>query len=252
MSRQQGRLIALRAGDPAENMAVDQALHESVDRGGIPVLRLYTWSRPTLSLGYFQSFNDRRGHAESTDLVCVRRSTGGGAIVHHHELTYSLAIPIDASLAGPRLDLYQQTHLALIQTLTQFGVSAVPFGDDRRELPAAAGGDPFLCFQRRTDEDLIVAGYKVLGSAQRKARQAVLQHGSLLLRASPWAPQLPGIRDLTAHPIPLARLAESLTKTIGQALSIDWTEGEISAAERSRAEEIEVRRFGSNHWLHRR
>lgn len=246
-----GRLIPLHAGAAAENMAIDQALQESVEADGVPVLRLYTWSRPTLSLGYFQPLADRDGHRESHSLDCVRRSTGGGAIVHDRELTYSLAVPIDPVQAGPRLDLYQQTHGAIIAALAGFGLRAAPFRDDPSPSPAA-GGNPFLCFQRRTDEDLIVSGYKVLGSAQRKARRAMLQHGSLLLSASRWAPQLPGLSELGGRVIPLDSLAQAVAETIGQAFEIDWTVGEISASERTRAGEIETAKFAADRWLRRR
>ena len=246
-----GRLIPLHAGAAAENMSIDQALQESVEADGVPVLRLYTWSHPTLSLGYFQKLADRDGHAESHSLDCVRRSTGGGAIVHDCELTYSLAVPIDPAQAGPRLDLYQQTHAAITEALAGFGLRAAPFRDDPSPSPTA-GKAPFLCFQRRTDEDLIVSGYKVLGSAQRKSRRAMLQHGSLLLSASRWAPQLPGLSELGGRPIPLAPLAQAVSETIGQALQIDWTAGEISAHERIRAGDIEAEKFAANRWLCRR
>jgi len=251
MSDRQGRLIALHSGHPAENMAIDQALLESVGVSDRPVLRLYTWSEPTLSIGYFQSIADRRVHDESKGLVCVRRSTGGGAIVHHHELTYSIAVPMDASLAGPRLDLYQRTHLAFVQSLSEFGVRAVPFRSTDRKQPSAAK-NRFLCFQRRTDEDLIVSGYKVLGSAQRKTRHAVLQHGSLLLRASRWAPQLPGVCDLGSRSIPIGQFSERWTAALADLLSIEWSKDEISQAEGLRVTEITTQRFSSRDWLYRR
>ncbi len=245
-----GRLIELHAGSPAENMAIDQALLESVEATGQPVLRFYTWSEPTVSMGYFQAIGDRRDHAESSGLAFVRRATGGGAIVHHRELTYSIAIPLDRSLAGPRLELYQQTHLAISEALSDFGVRAVPFRLLGRVEPSSRA-NPFLCFQRRTDEDLIVSGYKILGSAQRKTRQAVLQHGSLLMRASPWAPQLPGLLDLTSRQISLAELAGSCSANLGVLLSIQWEVNEISPAERARANELR-KKLTSDAWLFRR
>lgn len=173
-------------------MAIDQALLESVEADRRATLRLYVWSEPTLSIGYFQKLSDRVGHDESAGLACVRRATGGGAILHHHELTYSVVIPVERQ-TGPRMDLYQQTHLAVINVLSEYGIGAIPFrlaGSNRGPLRDSEKKDssvePFLCFQRRSDEDLIVGGYKVLGSAQRKSRHAVLQHGSLLIRASKW------------------------------------------------------------------
>ncbi len=246
----QGRLVELHTAGPAENMAIDQALLESVDADGPPVLRLYAWSEPTLSIGYFQKIADRSEHSESTGLTCVRRSTGGGGIVHHHELTYSLAIPSQTASTGPRKDLYEKAHLAMIESLSGFGVRATPFR--RLGQDSEVDADSFLCFQRRTSEDLIVSGYKVLGSAQRATRQAILQHGSLLMQASSWAPQLPGVTDLSSRPISIVQLAERFAAALAVALAVDWRVGEISVAERRRAAEIATQRFASQRWLSRR
>ncbi len=246
-----GRLIPLHACGGAENMATDQALLESVDQSGQPVLRFYTWQVPTLSLGYFQREAARAEHSDSRTIHCVRRATGGGAIVHHHELTYSLAVPCRESSAGPRLDLYQRTHHALVEALQEFGVRAAPYRlisqGDRSGV-----SDPFLCFQRRTDEDLIVNGYKVAGSAQRKSRNSMLQHGSVLLQASRWAPQLPGIEDLTASEIPIEGLVESFAKRLGSWLSLHWRGDQLSEAEQHRAAALVREKFATDRWLQRR
>ena len=251
MSPTLGRLIPLHARRGAENMAADQALLESVDATGQPVLRFYTWRRATLSLGYFQRLSERGEHAESQSLDCVRRATGGGAIVHHHELTYSISIPRDASSTGPRLDLYRATHRALAEALLEFGVRVAAFRElaDTTTPPRSS---PFLCFQRRTDEDLIVGGYKVVGSAQRKSRTAVLQHGSVLLRSSPYAPQLPGIAELTSRSIPLQELAATFTQRVGRALTISWEPGGWTEQEMQRTAAVVEDKFGSDRWLRRR
>ncbi len=265
MPNSQGRCIPLQVNSPAENMAIDHALLESVDAGSPAVLRLYTWREPTLSLGYFQRIAERSSHSESSGLSCVRRATGGGAIVHHHELTYSIVVPVEPlSKTVPKLDLYRQTHLAVVDVLSEFGVRAVPFRMTGRswmkdpkkwgqqvEKPAQST-DPFLCFQRRSDEDLIVCGYKVLGSAQRKTRRAILQHGSLLLRTSQWAPQIPGICDLTSRWISPERFAERFAAILGDKLGIDWISDAISAAEHRRAAAISTQKFASQRWLSRR
>jgi lipoate-protein ligase A len=245
-----GRLISLQTCRPVENMAIDQALLEAVDAGSPPVLRLYSWSEPTVSLGYFQPLADRRQHADSQELTCVRRSTGGGAIIHDHELTYSFTIPTTAAGSGPRHELYQQTHAAMVRALSDFGVRAVPVWQTIAGQPVE--DDAFLCFQRRTQEDLVVSGYKVLGSAQRKSRRAVLQHGSLLLEASSWAPQLPGIVNLTSVQMSVAAIAESFVAALSAVLSMDWRPDTLTAAERSRSKQIELEKFGSPAWLLKR
>src|SRR5436190_15116613 len=75
------------------NMAIDEALLESAATDGVATLRLYQWSEPTLSLGYFQAAEERERHQASTNCPLVRRASGGGAILHDRELTYSLALP---------------------------------------------------------------------------------------------------------------------------------------------------------------
>ncbi|MDG2221613.1 MAG: biotin/lipoate A/B protein ligase family protein [Rubripirellula sp.] len=245
-----GRLIPLTAGDPIENMSIDQALLESTSHGKVPALRFYRWSRPTLSLGYFQKFADRDTHAESGGLDWVRRSTGGGAIVHHHELTYSLFLPADRS-TGHHRDLYTQVHGEVAASLREFGVTAVPYRMLSRSLLASTPA-PFLCFQRRTDEDLVVSGYKILGSAQRKVRGAVLQHGSLLLKSSSYAPQLPGIAELTATLPPIQQLSEKLANRLANRLELDWQEDGLRDQELESAAKIAVAKFGSTQWKRRR
>lgn len=262
-----GRLIPLERLDAAANMAADQSMLESVDAGGPPTLRFYQWQSPTLSLGYFQPLSDRDHHAESRDAVCVRRGSGGGAIVHHHELTYSIAWPIDPSVRGANLVLYRQVRDAIIGALALLGVDAVAHsatGSPAVKLSTQGDpkpAEPFLCFQRRTDDDLIVAGYKVLGSAQRKGKRAVLQHGGLLLAASPMAPQLPGLRELGLAQVnddavesdaASIRVAESIADSTSAALGIRWNSGDWTAQERLRRQHWVTHRFDEPSWLNRR
>ena len=265
----QGRLIKLASGSGVWNMAVDQALLESVDETQVPVLRFYRWSRPTLSMGYFQKLADRTSHHASRDADCLRRSTGGGAIMHHHDLTYSLAIPMPPSASGARTQLYRAVHEAFISSLANFSIRADAFRNQASTTLRIGAAmqigtarqsekqrdDPFLCFQRRTDEDLIVSGYKILGSAQRRSRRAILQHGSLLLRASPFAPELPGITDLASKPVGLQENAEELIdplmKKIELLLELRFASGDLMASESERAAEIADSKFGAEKWLRR-
>ena len=247
-----GRLISLATAGSAENMAIDQAILDSVTRTGVPVLRFYQWAEPTLSLGYFQGFAARATHAQSDAICCVRRTTGGGAIVHDQELTYSVTIPVPAGSAGPRSVLYQQTHASIAEALSDFGVQAVPFRRTGVEVRPEARNSQFLCFQRRTAEDLIVSGYKVLGSAQRKSRTAVLQHGSLLLCTSLYAPQLPGVNELLSTPLSAEQLVPNIVENLSASLGVDWRVGTLSNQELREADEIRRERFASSLWTARR
>lgn len=282
MSR--GRLIVDAAAEGARNMAVDQALLEEVDGGAPVTLRFYAWDRPTLSLGYFQTAAERDQHAESAAAALVRRATGGGAILHDAELTYSLCVAIRDRTSPLVRAVYDSMHRSIIAALADHGVRAMRFADSSAALPrfsvgitaessapssgdarAAAAGmgcgaarsrgseaKPFLCFQRRTDEDLIVAGYKIAGSAQRRAARAVLQHGSVLLAASPLAPQLPGIFQLTSHRIPFESLAARIAAHAANELDVQWEPHELSSAALQRSLQLVADRFAAEHWTARR
>jgi lipoate-protein ligase A len=127
-------------------MAVDEALLEAAAADGHCTLRLYRWQEPTLSLGYFQAYADRWQHAASSQTAIVRRPSGGGAIMHDRELTYSLAIPSRHPLAVRRLECYRAVHLALVEVLAQWGIEATMATQSER---LAAAREPFLCFHRR-------------------------------------------------------------------------------------------------------
>ena len=245
-----GRLLGVAEFDAATNMAVDQVVLDSVDQSGLPTLRFYRWREPSLSLGYFQPLAGRAQHGPSERLPVVRRATGGGAIVHHRELTYSLAIPIDRRRAGGLEWLYELVHGVIIEVLAEIGCQARPFHQVGGSLCRC---DPFLCFQRRTREDLIVSGYKVVGSAQRRGRNAVLQHGSILMRASEFAPELPGIENVTSIAVPTpSELGEAIAAQLAARCNIRWQHDEITVAEFQQAEVIAKSRFAAPAWTSRR
>ena len=118
------RLLLDPPAPGAWNMSVDEALLETAAADGQCTLRLYRWQEPTLSLGYFQAYDDRRQHAASNRSGVVRRPSGGGAILHDREVTYSLAIPSRHPLSVRRLECYEAVHLALVDVLAQWGIEA--------------------------------------------------------------------------------------------------------------------------------
>ena len=178
------------------NMAVDETLLELVAETKIPILRFYSWSEPTLSLGYFQAFTAREEHSSTLSCPVVRRTTGGGAILHDREITYSLCLPRGIRLSrffGQEKGaewIYRWVHQALVDVLLEMG------SEPKFSVPTSpSGANPFLCFERRSRWDLEIGDMKILGSAQRSYRGSILQHGSLLLKSSPLAPHLEGLFD---------------------------------------------------------
>jgi len=167
--------------DGVTNMARDEAILTSVGRGDAPpTLRFYRWNPPTISLGYFQAYADYEAlPPPAGDLSIVRRQTGGGAILHDLELTYSLTAPLDHPLAGKGHPsrLYYLVHDTLADLLARAGI-VVRRGP--KDLGTCSHNGPFFCFERYCCFDLMAEDGKIMGSAQRRTRDAVLQHGSLV------------------------------------------------------------------------
>ncbi|MBI1900287.1 MAG: lipoate--protein ligase [Planctomycetia bacterium] len=231
------------------NMAVDEALLEAAEaQNASGTLRFYQWSEPTLSLGYFQRHDDRRLHPASLDCSLVRRASGGGAIVHDREWTYSLVLPKTHPLSRRPNLLYDRVHQALVDVLRALGVEAKIC-----DVPRTTGrADAFLCFARRVSGDVLLAGNKILGSAQRRRRAAVLQHGSLLLSSSQAAPELPGLFDLAAGLPDPAALIRPWSDELAQRLGFMLMPSELTAAERSAAEQNFAGKFAHDGWNCRR
>lgn len=161
----------------AENMARDLGILERAVAGEGPFLRTYAWARPTLSLGYFQREEEvaEAGAAARLGVDVVRRFTGGGAILHDRELTFSVALPPDHAWARLGVnDSYLEITRPLLELLLGKGVDA-SFRGEGAAVKAAN------CFAGSACPDVVVGGRKLFGSAQRRRRGAVLQHGSLLL-----------------------------------------------------------------------
>jgi lipoyl(octanoyl) transferase len=162
-------------------MAVDEALLEAVRCGDSgPVLRLYAWDPPCLSLGYGQKWTD----ADSVRLAergwgLVRRPTGGRAILHTDELTYSITLPEDHPLAqGDILDSYRRISQALLAGLGSLGLETQ--AERRAERRVQPGGP--VCFETPSHYEVTTPdGRKVIGSAQTRRRGGVLQHGTIPL-----------------------------------------------------------------------
>ncbi|TWT39307.1 lipoate--protein ligase family protein [Blastopirellula retiformator] len=229
-------------------MAVDESLLESTADSQRPTLRFYQWSEPTLSLGYFQKYADRWSHAESRDAACVRRASGGGAILHDVELTYSYCVPTADPRSTSVTSLFDLFHQSLIVTLAELGVTAAICGKPQKHPE----GDPFLCFERRSSVDVIVDGYKVCGSAQRRGRGAVLQHGSILLGRSTAAPQLPGIVELAGVRIAADELQNVWLPNLSQILQVNFEIGALTGGEIDLATETEKSRFASPDWTEKK
>src|SRR5213080_2969774 len=175
------RLLLDPPAEGAWNMAVDEVLLDGIAAGSAPpTLRFYTWTPACLSLGYFQPFSVVNVEGcRGLGIDIVRRPTGGRAILHDRELTYSVALP--ASVLGHDagiLPSYRRLSLALQAGLARLGieVSLAP----ESEAPSRAGQGP-VCFDRPSAHEILLRGRKVVGSAQVRRAGALLQHGSIVI-----------------------------------------------------------------------
>lgn len=249
------------------NMAVDEHLLLAAADEGRACLRFYEWSPATLSLGYFQRLGEREGHATSRACPVVRRASGGGAIVHDRELTYSFAVPMADRWSAQAGELYAAFHETLIATLAELGVSArlegagekgpVVSGLSTKKTPDPIRSPlPFLCFERRTPLDVVIdhggTNIKIAGSAQRRVRGAILQHGSILLARSSAAAELPGIAELTGRAMSPAELRAAWLPSLAERLGIAFEPDDLSPAELAHADQIAATKFGHSDWLVRR
>jgi lipoate-protein ligase A len=239
------RIIPIQSGEGAWNMAVDEALLETTNETGEPILRFYTWSRPVLSLGFFQEISHRQAHPESLPCTLVRRASGGGAIVHDQELTYSLCAPRKLGKKELAGEYYRIIHEVIACILHSEGVFAELVS--KSETPSGRI-EPFLCFERRSPNDVVANGYKICGSAQRRSDKAVLQHGSLLIRTSRFASTLPGIEQLSSRTIDQQAVVAQLGPSIASRLGSAYVHGNLSSSELSRAGEISATKYGAYAW----
>lgn len=245
------------------NMALDEVLTFSCARGkGAPVLRFYTWDRPTVSVGYAQVL-EREVDLEACrrlGFAVVRRPTGGRAVLHQHELTYGVVFPTGLLGPGGVREDYRRISRGLVLGLRHLGVAASLSRGSVGRGPASS-----VCFLGTSRFEITVAGRKLVGSAQRRFRDAVLQHGSLLLDLdrTAWEAALPALRHPAAKDWPsrvttltallgacpaLPRVVEALREGFAEALGQPLAEAHPSRAEARAAAGLASGRYGRPDW----
>ncbi|MCZ6528824.1 MAG: biotin/lipoate A/B protein ligase family protein [Chloroflexi bacterium] len=252
-------------------MALDEAILEAVlKHRAPPTLRFYAWDPPCLSLGYAQTVNDADQAAielEGWDLV--RRPTGGRAILHTDELTYSISAQVDHPLfANGVLASYERISVALMAGLEAMGIEP----ELRMADPPALGNGSPVCFQNPGAFEITVEGKKLVGSAQLRRAGAVLQHGSLPLKgelgriclALRYANQHERERAMgevgrhaitvesaLGEPLPWEETARHLTAGFESTLQARFSRQEPSQLEIRRSHEILEMRYAHSDWTQR-
>ena len=201
------------------NMAIDEVLLTTV---GLPVLRFYCWSEPSVSFGYFGIFDEAQQFAR--DRALVRRWTGGGIVPHGHDLTYSIMIgPADATYALSSRLIYRCVHSAVERALRAMGVQA-------QLSEGASPKTSDACFANPVVADLIEGGRKIAGAAQRKTRQGLLHQGS----------------------IQRSGLEQNFRRAMANLLAGEIIIEQISTPTLAAADALAGQKYASDGWLHRR
>jgi lipoyl(octanoyl) transferase len=202
------RLLFTESTDGPSNMAVDEALLERARATGEAVFRVYAWSVPTLSLGRHQVargvYDEER--ARRRGIAIVRRLTGGRAVLHHREVTYSATGPIGA--ASSLRETYDGINALLAAGLRRLGAPvALAHRTERMPPPASAP-----CFELPASGELEVNGRKLVGSALYRENDAFLQHGSILIADDQLL-----VSELASHEVGQSAPAATLTEVLGRA-----------------------------------
>jgi len=181
--RERWRLLVTRGLDGATNMAVDEALAVSAEADSTPVLRFFDWRPWAVSLGYHQDPGEidfERCRADGVDVV--RRPTGGRAILHAEELTYSVVVPSGHRSFSPGISkTYRIISEALRRGLQRLGLPVDFAAAKRHSADFRARRNDVPCFGSSARYEIQVDGKKLVGSAQRHYPRALLQHGSILV-----------------------------------------------------------------------
>jgi lipoate-protein ligase A len=253
-------------------MAVDEAILEAITRRDVlPTLRLYAWDPPCLSLGFSQPVKDvDQAALAQNGWQLVRRPTGGRAILHTDELTYSIIAANDEPrVKGSVLESYRRLSQALLNALQRLGLPAQ--AEKEYEFPLdTRTGEP-VCFEVPSNYEITVAGKKLVGSAQARRNQGVLQHGSLpmygdltrITRALVYPDETSRERAasrLLAHAANAEMLGQQLTwnacadafiSAFQETLDIKFQEEPLTPGELHRAGELVEQKYAHPSWTNR-
>jgi lipoate-protein ligase A len=270
------RLLVTPPTDGATNMAIDEAiLHALADGLGRPTLRFYQWAPPCLSLGYNQH------HEEVDEAACarlgytwVRRPTGGRAILHTDELTYSVIAPAsEPRVEGGILESYRRLSTGLLAGLRELGADV--FQAQRKKVRSSRKGG--VCFDTPSNYEITVEGKKLIGSAQVRRRGMVLQHGTLPLTGDlarifaclrvtepgpdgssasvDWGSWLLAractLEQALGRAVPFDETADALAQGFASALDLRLEPEDLTQDERTLVERLRRERYASDAWNRR-
>lgn len=269
------RLIESGHANGFVNMAVDEAISDAVARGDRPpTLRLYGWEPPAVSLGYHQELDEGidREAVRERGYDIVRRPTGGRAILHAIELTYSFCIRQDEIAGGQSvMESYREISRGIIAGLELLG-ARVSLGPDTEQPEAAdvsAEAAHPICFAKTARCDLQAAGRKVVGSAQVRRGGGILQHGSIPIEIDleDQVAVMPGgngriarnvlagaamsVNELLGRPVGYDELSEAVARGFAQTFAVELVPDEPSEEEQAQAALLREAKYETGEWNER-
>jgi lipoate-protein ligase A len=269
--QQPWRFVDTGNGEPAFNMALDEALLLTHEAGAAPpTLRVYGWCQPTLSLGYAQNARQEVELAtcQAQGVAVVRRPTGGRAVLHDQEVTYSVVMPSLLRDGPSTLTAhYHRIGLALAAALQRLGLPVRLARPQVRTVSGHTLASP-ACFAALSRYELSLDGKKIVGSAQKRAQRALLQHGAIplwldrqrlfqCLRVPPEhrAALVQGayttmgaVNELLAPPVTPSAVHDALRQAFGVTFGIELVEAPISPAEWRLAHQLQTTKYTTEAW----
>jgi lipoate-protein ligase A len=265
------RFVNTGVGDAASNMALDEAFLMMHEAGATPpTLRVYGWGQPTLSLGYAQNAQQDVDLAacQAQGVAVIRRPTGGRAVLHDQEVTYSVVMPLTLD-NGPRTitEHYRQIGMALAAALQALGLPVQLARPQVRPTLTRAPASP-ACFAALSRYELSVAGKKIVGSAQKRAQHTLLQHGSIplwmdrqrlfqCLRVPPehraalvqtaYA-TMGAVNEVAEKPAALAALHAALRQGFGTTFGVEFVDMPISPEEWRLTQHLRTTKYATDVW----
>jgi len=271
-NRETWRLILHPPYPGAWNMSIDEALLESVSaHKQPPTLRLYDWFPYALSLGYAQTVSDINPKAlKLKGWELVRRPTGGRAILHADELTYSITAPINNPiLHGTVIESYHRISTALIGSLRLIGINAGSKLKNKNE--SHLSNDP-ACFRYPSDYEITYDDKKIIGSAQARKKGGILQHGSIPLfgeitriievlnypsetakqdARQNLANRATTIESVLGHIVSWSQMAEAIREGFQDNLNVKFSEGNLTREELKNAQKFYQEKYNLSDWTYR-
>src|SRR5258707_7568494 len=270
------RLVHSPFTDGATNMAVDEAILRAVAEGSAPpTLRLFGWTPPCLSLGYAQPAAEVDAERlRHFGYGLVRRPTGGRAILHTDELTYSVTAAMDEPrVRGGVVESYQQLSAGLLRGLAHLGLGPSVRADKEYGAAETGAAKGPVCFDMPSNYGITVGSEgrprKLLGSAQVRKQGAVLQHGTLPLAGDIGRicdglafdsederrrlrervrERATTVADVIGRQVSWSEAAAALARGFAEALNLDWREAALTPREQELAEQMRVEKYATAEW----